>query len=105
MSESLHRFIRILALFTEEEGTWRSYSFLWKDIPLDNGQWKEGILIGILASMKLKEWQYILISYECGAGCNREGARLRGHLLFYTRDGPEFVSLQVSASPTRATID
>ena len=34
---------------------WRSCNIFWEGIPLDNSQWKEGILIGILTSVNLTD--------------------------------------------------
>ena len=85
--------------------SWRSYSFLWKDIPLDNGQWKEGILMRILASMKLTKCHRVAVfGYPLLVGLSviRKG---HSHLLFYRRgrDRPVLAS-QVSASPAHATL-
>ena len=48
----------------EEVKTWKSHNIFLEGSPLDNSQGKEGLFIGILASVNLRnviEWQYLNI--------------------------------------------
>ena len=56
---------------------------------LDNGQWKEGILIGILAEMRLTKCHRVAVFEYSGIGAEAERAVPRGNLLFYRRDRHE----------------
>ena len=39
----------------EDLKTWSNRNIGWEGIPLDNGQWEEGVFIAVLASMNLTE--------------------------------------------------
>ena len=41
---------------------WRNYTTDWEDIPLDICQWKELVLIIVIASMNLTESQGVAVS-------------------------------------------
>ena len=52
----------------EEVKTWKSHNIFLEGSPLDNSQGKEGLFIGILASVNLTECHRMAIS-EYPVGC------------------------------------
>ena len=54
--------LQLINCFLEGVKTWRSCNIFWKGIPLDNSERKEGILIGLLASVTLTECHGMAIS-------------------------------------------
>ena len=63
--------------------TWRSCIIFWEGIPLDNSQRKEGILIGILASVDLMECHGMALSGYPMSGLGVIG-KVHGHeAIFY----------------------
>ena len=46
----------------EDFKTWRSYNTGWEGIPLYDRQWKEGVLVIVLACMDLPESYLVAIS-------------------------------------------
>ena len=43
---------------------WESYNTGWEGIPLDNCQWKEGVVIIVLASLNLTESHGVAVSLD-----------------------------------------
>ena len=74
--------------------TWRSYNISRKGIPLENGQGKGGIFLGILSSMGVEmSLSYTSKAYSWAVN-NRVGVRPQSHEQFCKRDGPLKVHLQ-----------
>ena len=66
----------------EDLKTRSSCNIGWEDIPLDNGHWKEGVFIEVLASINLTECHRMVIPGDpmCGLHVVRKG---HGHLAIY----------------------
>ena len=62
--------------------TWSNCNTGWECIPLDNGQWKEGVFIVVLASMNLTECHRMAIPGDpiCGLHVVMKG---QGHQAIY----------------------
>ena len=66
----------------EDLKTWSNCNIGWEGIPLDNGQWKEGVFIVVLARMNLTDCHRMAIpgDHMCGLDEVRKG---HGHQAIY----------------------